>query len=107
VRLHEPGGGDAENADGPGGVLNHGQDVGLGAAGQAGREKSHAKIASARERGSCDHVDPDRRCAGSIPAFSGIFHTAGGACFTPGLASSPWMRRYPHSGFSRASRRTG
>jgi hypothetical protein len=39
--------GDAEDADAPGGVLDHGQDAGLGAAGQAGREESRARIASA------------------------------------------------------------
>ena len=36
-----PGGmqGDAEDADAPGGVLDHGQDVGLGAVEQVGREE--------------------------------------------------------------------
>jgi hypothetical protein len=36
-----PGGmqGNAEDADAPGGVLDHGQDIGLGAAGQVGREE--------------------------------------------------------------------
>jgi hypothetical protein len=36
-----PGGmqGDSEDADAPGGVLDNGQDVGLGAVGQAGREE--------------------------------------------------------------------
>jgi len=31
---------------------------------------------------------------------------AGAAIFTPRPASSPWIPRYPHPGFSRASRRT-
>jgi len=31
---------------------------------------------------------------------------AGAAIFTPSPASSPWILRYPHLGFSRASRRT-
>jgi hypothetical protein len=30
---------DSEDADAPGGVLDNGQDVGLGAAGQVGREE--------------------------------------------------------------------
>jgi hypothetical protein len=31
--------GDSEDADAPAGVFDHGQDVGLGAAGQVGREE--------------------------------------------------------------------
>jgi hypothetical protein len=44
-----PGGmqGDAEDADPPGAVLDHGQDVGLGAVDQVGREEGRARIASA------------------------------------------------------------
>jgi hypothetical protein len=44
-----PGGmqGDAEDADAPGRVLDHGQDRGLGAIEQASREESRARIASA------------------------------------------------------------
>jgi len=70
---------DSEDADALGGVLYHGQDAGLGAVEQVG---------------------------GSIPAFFRISQTAGAATFTPRPASSPWIRRYPHPGFSRASRRT-
>ena len=33
-------------------------------------------------------------------------HTVDAATLTPRPASSPWILRYPHSGFSRASRRT-
>jgi hypothetical protein len=39
--------GDAEDSDAPGCVLDYGQDVGLGAAGQAGREEV------ARQDGLC------------------------------------------------------
>jgi len=39
--------GDPENADTPAGVLDHGQDIGLGAVQQVGREESRARIASA------------------------------------------------------------
>ena len=69
-------------------------------------KKSHARIASAWERRNCDQVGPDRRGAGSIPALLRISHTVEAAIFTPRPASSPWILRYPHAGFSRASRRT-
>src|ERR1019366_6499525 len=69
-------------------------------------KKSHARIASAWERRNCDQAGPDRRGAGSIPAFLRISHAVDAATFTPRPASSPWILRYPHSGFSRASRRT-
>ena len=35
-----------------------------------------------------------------------ISHTVDGATITPSFASSPWIRRCPHSGFSLASRTT-
>jgi len=41
-----------------------------------------------------------------MPAACRICHTVDGATVTPSLVSSPWIRRYPHSGFSLA-RRTG
>jgi hypothetical protein len=69
-------------------------------------KKSHARIASAWERRNCDQARHVRRGAGSIPAFFRISHTVDAAIFTPRPASSPWILRYPHSGFSRASRRT-
>jgi hypothetical protein len=69
-------------------------------------KKSQARIASAWERRNCDQGGPVRRGAGSIPAFFRISHTVDAATFTPRPASSPWILRYPHSGFSRASRRT-
>jgi hypothetical protein len=37
----------SEDADAPRRVLYYGKDIGLGAAGQAGREESRARIASA------------------------------------------------------------
>jgi hypothetical protein len=36
-----------------------------------------------------------------------IFHTVEAAIWWPSPISSPWMRRYPHRGFSRAIRSTG
>ncbi len=81
--------GDAEDADAPGGVLDHGQDAGLGAVEQVGREESRARIASAWECRNCDQVGPVRRGAGSMPAFFKISHTVDAAMFTPRPASSP------------------
>ena len=49
---------------------------------------------------------PSRRGAGSIPALLRICHTVDGATVMPSPASSPWIRRYPHDSFSRASRST-
>ena len=69
-------------------------------------KKSQARIASTWERRNCDQGGPVRRGAGSMPAFFRISHTVNAATFTPRPASSPWILRYPHSGFSRASRRT-
>jgi len=51
-------------------------------------------------------VGPDRRGAGSMPATRRISRTVDGATVTPSFVSSPWIRRYPHSGFSLASRTT-
>jgi hypothetical protein len=69
-------------------------------------KKSHARIASAWERKNCDQAGPVRRRAGSMPLALRISHTVDAATLTPRPASSPWILRYPHSGFSRASRRT-
>ena len=44
--------------------------------------------------------------AGSMPAAFKIFHTVDAAIRWPSPTSSPWMRRYPHLGFSRANRST-
>jgi hypothetical protein len=41
-----------------------------------------------------------------MPAACRICHTVDGATVTPSFASSPWTRRYPHSGFSFARRTT-
>jgi hypothetical protein len=86
--------GDSEDADAPGGVLDHGQDISLGAIEQVSREESRARIASAWERRNCQ-ATPVRRGAGSIPAFFRISHTVDAATFTPRPASSPLILRYP------------
>ena len=41
----------------------------------------------------------------SMPWRRRIAHTLEGASLTPIVASSPWIRRYPHIGFSFARRR--
>ncbi len=61
-------------------------------------KKSHARIASARDRRNRGQVRVDRRGAGSIPAFLGISRTVEAAIFTARPASSPWILRYPHPG---------
>ena len=69
-------------------------------------KKSHARIASAWERRNCDQVGPVRRGAGPMPLALRISHTVDAATLAPRPASSPWILRYPHSGFSLASRMT-
>ena len=68
--------------------------------------KSTATIPEAWVCRNCRQVGPERRGAGSIPAARRISHTVDGATVTPSFVSSPWIRRYPHSGFSFASRTT-
>src|ERR1035441_8524555 len=98
-----PGGvqGDAEDADAPGRVLDHGQDAGPGAAGQVDREEVARQDRLGLGAQELREAGPDRRGAGAIPAFLRISQTADAETRTPRPASSPW----PHSGFSRASRR--
>jgi hypothetical protein len=68
--------------------------------------KSTARIPAAWACRNCRQVGPDRRGAGSMPAARRISRTVDGATVTPSFVSSPWIRRYPHSGFSLASRTT-
>jgi hypothetical protein len=49
---------------------------------------------------NCRHAGPERRGAGSMPAARRISQTVDVATVTPSLVSSPWIRRYPRSGFS-------
>jgi hypothetical protein len=55
---------------------------------------------------NCRQVGSARRGAGSMPAACRISQTVEGATAMPSLSSSPWIRRWPHSGFSRARRNT-
>ena len=67
---------------------------------------STARIPAAWACRNCRQAGPDRRGAGSMPAACRISDTVDGATARPSFVSSPWIRRYPHSGFSFASRRT-
>jgi hypothetical protein len=51
-------------------------------------------------------ADQESDRAGSMPAACRISQTVDGATAMPSLSSSPWIRRWPHSGFSRARRST-
>ena len=69
-------------------------------------KKSSARIPCAWDRRNSAQPGPSRRGAGSIPALLRICQTVDGATVMPSPASSPWIRRYPHDSFSRASRST-
>jgi hypothetical protein len=66
--------------------------------------KSTAKIPAAWVCRNCRQVGPARCGAGAMPAAFRIPHTVDGATATPSFASSPWIRRYTHGGFSFAKR---
>jgi hypothetical protein len=68
--------------------------------------KSTARIPAAWAVRNCRQAGPERRGAGSMPAVWSISQTVDGATVTPSLVSSPWIRRYPHSGFSLPRRTT-
>jgi hypothetical protein len=86
---------DPEDADAPGGMLDHGEDVSLSAVQQIRGEE----IACQDRLGlGAQELWPGgsaRRGAGSIPAFFRISHTVDAATFAPRPASSPWILRYP------------
>jgi hypothetical protein len=56
---------------------------------------------------NCLQLGPERCGVGSMPAWSRMFHMAEAAILWPRWVSSPWMRRWPHSGFSAACARPG
>jgi hypothetical protein len=68
--------------------------------------KSQATIADPCARRNCDQLSSARRGAGSIPRRRRIAQIVLGASAIPSPTSSPWMRRYPQVGFSRAMRST-
>jgi hypothetical protein len=51
--------------------------------------------------------DPSGAAPDRCPAARRISQTVDGAIVTPSFASSPWIWRYPHSGFSFARRTAG
>jgi hypothetical protein len=55
---------------------------------------------------NCRQVSADRTGAGATPARCRMVHTVPAPIWYPRRHSSPWMRRYPQVGFSRASRST-
>ena len=65
-------------------------------------QQSAARIVLAWASRNLRQLCPDRRGAGSIPASLRICHTVDGATAYPRPDSSPWMRRYPQPGLSRA-----
>ena len=97
---------DPEDADAPAGVLDYGQDISLGTVEQVGREKVARQDCTSLRAQELNQVGPFRRRAGSMPLALRISHTVDAATLTPSPAISPWILRYPHPGFSRASRRT-
>jgi hypothetical protein len=83
--------GDAEDADAPGRVL--GQDVGLGAAEQVGREEvaRQDRLGLGAQELRPGWPGPSR--SGSMPSVLRICHTVDAATLTPRPASSPWILR--------------
>lgn len=69
-------------------------------------KKPHADRAPAGERRKSAQGLEERSGAGSTPVSVKISHTVETATFTPRTSSSPWTRRYPQLGFSRARRNT-
>ena len=99
--------GDAAQVHPAGAVLDEHQDVQSSSAARCPRAGSRRRGSRRPGRaGTAARSGPTRRGAGSMPAACRISHTVDGATVTPSFVSSPWIRRYPHSGFSFASRTT-
>ena len=69
-------------------------------------KKSVATIAPVWDAMNCHPDGPVRSGVGPRSAVRRIFHTVDAAIQWPSLTSSPWMRRYPHVGFSSFNRNT-
>jgi hypothetical protein len=84
---------DSENADAPAGVLDHGQDIGLGAVQRFGREEvaRQDRLGLGAQEQRPGRIGP--RGAGSMQASFKISHTVDAETCTPSPASSPWIRR--------------
>ena len=68
-------------------------------------KKSTASIPAACARRNFVQDWPARRGVGPAPAARRILHTVAADTRYPRPASSPWIRRWPHAGFSPASRK--
>src|SRR6266567_2818695 len=66
--------------------------------------KSHSRMLAACWRRNSAQLASSRIGDGSIPASLRIVQTVLAASLIPSQTSSPWIRRYPQLGFSRASR---
>jgi hypothetical protein len=84
---------DSENPDAPAGVLDHGQDIGLGAIEQVRREEVARQDRLGLGAQEQQPGRPAGRGAGSMPPFFRISDTVDAATRTPSPASSPWILR--------------
>jgi hypothetical protein len=98
--------GDSEDPDAAGAVLNDRKDVDLRAVEQASGEEVQRQDPLRLGLEELRQPGPSRRGARLIPALLRICQTVDGATVMPSPASSPWIRRYLHDSFSRASRNT-
>ncbi len=80
---------DAGNADAPGGVLDHREDIDGRAIEQVDGEQVGSQDDFCLGAQKLAHVGPARRGAGSSPAFFSVSHTVEGAIRMPRPASSP------------------
>ena len=69
-------------------------------------KKSVARMPQAWALRNSDQVGPSRRGAGPSPSARRILLMVVAPTRTPTLRSSPWIRTWPHIGFSMARRRT-
>jgi hypothetical protein len=84
---------DSENPDAPAGVLDHGQDIGLGAIEQVRREEvaRQDRLGLGAQEQRPGRTGPPRRRID--PASFRISDTVDAATRTPSPASSPWILR--------------
>ncbi len=83
----------SEDADAPGGVLGHGQGVGMGAVGQAGHEEAarQDRLGLAAQELGPGWPGPAR--CGPDSRVLQVSHTVGAGTRAPSPASSPWILR--------------
>jgi hypothetical protein len=76
-------------------VLDYGQDIGLGAAGQVDREEVAGQDRLGLGAQELWPGRPGLPRPGSMPLALRISQTVDAATLTPSPASSPWILRYP------------